>query len=565
MNRGGAARNAGDHNRIVVALPIATGAKVPGGQASNLLYVAAPPRETSSGMSLDACARMRFVIPLLAIALGGCPSSQHPGHGDDDQADAGMPDAPGPTCAMVIPTCSTTIVTHVPNAHTVVLRGDFATDGWTAGVPMTQAADGSWQAAIPANDEQVVVYKLFVDGAWIADPENPRKSPDGYGAFNSVVRVDCDHCPARPAMDWRDAIMYFIMIDRFSDGDASNNAPVDGAEFPGQYQGGDFAGITQKIEGGYFTDLGIRRSGSRRRSTTPRATTAPTATSTPATTAYWPKDETLIDSHYGTLDELKAMVASAHAHGIQILIDYVMNHVTTDSPTYLQNPSWFWPDNGSGDSCTSARQGNPTFNTVCWFDTFLPDLQHARRRRAQVGPGRAVMWAKQLGIDGFQLDAVGQVETVWFTDLRARERGARVGSALLHGRQRRSTATAISSSRTSTRTRARRSVRFPAGAGQVLLDAGSAATATCRISPIGFLARATTGYYGELGRDVERSSATTTCLARSASPTTARCSARGTAARSARGRTSRSSPPTRTRSSASPSRTRSCSRRPGCR
>jgi hypothetical protein len=78
---------------------------------------------------------------------------------------------------------------------------------------------GGFEATIPANDNQVIVYKFVVDGtSWIADPGNARKSPDGYGAFNSVMRVDCDHCPARAAIDWRDAVMYFVMVDRFYDG-----------------------------------------------------------------------------------------------------------------------------------------------------------------------------------------------------------------------------------------------------------------------------------------------------------------------------------------------------------
>ena len=373
-------------------------------------------------MTLDAVARMRrLVIPLLAIALAACPSSQNPGQTGDDTTDAGMPDAPGPTCANPVPTCSTTITTHVGGAASVILRGDFAADGWTTGVPMTKAADGSWQATLPANDQQVVVYKLFVDGVWMADPENPRKSPDGYGAFNSVVRVDCDHCPARPAMDWRDAIMYFILIDRFNNGDTGNDAPVAGAEYPGQYQGGDFTGITQKIEAGYFTQLGINTIWI----TSPLDNTHESYYGSDGHKysgyhGYWPKDETIVDSHYGTFDELKAMVASAHAHGIQILIDYVMNHVTTDSPTYAQHTSWFWPDdNGHGGNCVCG-QGCPTFDTVCWFDSFLPtfDMLNGDARKWSVD--NAIMWAKNLGIDGFRLDAVKQVETVWFTDLRAR-------------------------------------------------------------------------------------------------------------------------------------------------
>ena len=363
---------------------------------------------------------MRLLVPLFAIVLAACPSSQNPDHGGD--VDAGMPDATvAPTCANPIPTCTQTITTHVSGAATVVLRGDFSADGWTAGVPMTKNADGSWSATIPANDQQVVVYKLFTDGQWIADPDNPRKSPDGFGAFNSVTRVDCDHCHARAAIDWRDAIMYFIMIDRFNNGDKANDAPVAGAEYPGQYQGGDFVGITKKIEDGYFTQLGINTIWI----TSPLDNTHDSFYGSDGHKysgyhGYWPKDETIVDSHYGTEAELQGMVDSAHAHGIQILIDYVMNHVTTDSPTYQQHTNWFWPDdNGSGGNCVCG-QGCPTFNTVCWFDSFLPTFNMLNGEARNWSVDNAVMWAKKLGIDGFRLDAVKQVETVWFTDLRAR-------------------------------------------------------------------------------------------------------------------------------------------------
>ena len=327
------------------------------------------------------------------------------------------------TACPPVPACSQTIEFH-GTATSVSLRGDFAPDGWTTGIQMTPIA-GGFTATVPASDEQVIVYKFVVDGTWQADAANTRKTPDGAGGFNSVVRVDCDHCPStRAPMDWRDGIMYFLLIDRFADGDVSNDITVAGAEYPGQYQGGDLAGITQKIDAGYFTDLGINVIW----------ITSPldnTHASFPGSDGhkysgyhgYWPKDETQIDSHYGTEADLKTMVDHAHAKGIQVLLDYVMNHVTTDSPTYIQNPGWFWPnDNGQGGNCVCG-QGCPVFNTVCWFDNFLPTFNMLNADARKWSVDNAVMWAKRVGIDGFRLDAVKQVETVWFTDMRARANG----------------------------------------------------------------------------------------------------------------------------------------------
>ena len=364
---------------------------------------------------------VRFALVSMCVVLAGCPSAQNPNSGDDHQDGGAGSDAGGSACPPV-PTCSTTIEFH-GTGTTVQLRGDFAPDGWTAGVDMTPMA-GGFTVTLPANNKQVIVYKFVVDGKWITDPANTHQTPDGYGAFNSVTRVSCDTCPARAAMDWRDGIMYFLLIDRFADGDVSNDTTVAGAEYPGQYQGGDIAGVTQKIDAGYFTDLGINVIW----------ITSPldnTHASFPGSDGhqysgyhgYWPKDETIIDSHYGTEADLKTMVDHAHARGIQVLLDYVMNHVTTDSPTYIQNPNWFWPNNnGQGGNCVCG-QGCPTFNTVCWFDTFLPTFNMLNADARKWSVDNAVMWAQKLGIDGFRLDAVKQVETVWFTDMRARGNG----------------------------------------------------------------------------------------------------------------------------------------------
>ena len=368
-------------------------------------------------MRLDARSRVRRAV--LLVLLAACPRAVDPHQTGDNGGDGGvMPDAPA--CAAV-PSCSVTISYHGAGT-TVSLHGDFdPVTGWTTGVAMTPDGMGGFSVTLPVANKQVIVYKFVVDGTWIADPENPRKSPDGYGAFNSVVRAACDMCPpARAAMDWRDGIMYFVVLDRFDNGDPSNDMPVSGAEPPGQYQGGDLAGLRMKIESGYFTDLGINTIWI----TSPLDNThnAYRGTDTHMYSGYhgyWPKDETLVDSHFGSEADLLALVASAHARGINILIDYVMNHVTIDSATYTANPSWFWPnDNGAGGNCICG-QGCP-FDDKCWFDTFLPTFNMTNPPARNWSVENALEWAKKAGIDGFRLDAVKQVDISWFSQTRAR-------------------------------------------------------------------------------------------------------------------------------------------------
>ncbi|MEZ4399562.1 MAG: alpha-amylase family glycosyl hydrolase [Kofleriaceae bacterium] len=370
----------------------------------------------------------RLALLALIIAAAGCPSAQVPG--DDVMTDAGVDAAgdaaidapPAPVCAQPVPSCTLTI-RYVGPGSSVILRGDFAADGWTVGVPMTQA-DVGWSATIPAADQQIVVYKLVVDGVWQADPGNPRTTPDGFGGRNSVVRVDCDHCPPRPTIDWRDAVLYFVMVDRFANGDPGNDRPL-GLEPPADYRGGDFVGLRQQIEAGYFTQLGVNT----------LWLTSPLDNADGAGRGsdghdyagyhgYWPKDLEQIEARIGTEAELKAAIDAAHARGINVILDYAMNHVHAESPTYRDHSDWFWPnDNGRGGDCVcggGCSWDDPFERKRCWFTSYLPDFDFRNDDARRFSVANAVTWAKRLGADGFRLDAVKHIEDAWITDLRGR-------------------------------------------------------------------------------------------------------------------------------------------------
>jgi len=378
------------------------------------------------------------VSALLAFACAACPGEQSPGDGDDDDGDgsipdgdagidAGTPDAPtNPVCETPVPSCTYTFQYSGPGTS-VVLRGDFAADGWTTGVTM-QRNGTTWEATVPAGDQQVIVYKLVVDGTWQADPGNPRTTPDSYGGRNSVVRVDCDHCPSRPALDWRDAIIYFVMIDRFANGSPGNDTPVGGLEAPAEYQGGDFAGLRQKIDDGYFDALAINTLWI----TSPLDNADFRGRGTDGHDysgyhGYWPRDLDRVESRLGTEAELKAVITAAHAHGINVILDYVMNHVATDSPVYTQHPTWFWPNsNGRGGDCVcggGCSWDDGFERKKCWFTSYLPDFDFRNDDARRYSVANAVAWAQRLGADGFRLDAVKHIEDAWLTDLRGRLAG----------------------------------------------------------------------------------------------------------------------------------------------
>ncbi|MEI8343278.1 MAG: hypothetical protein WCH43_17290, partial [Verrucomicrobiota bacterium] len=79
---------------------------------------------------------------------------------------------------------------------------------------------------------------------------------DGNGNTSNVIRVPLD---SSTAFRWQDAVMYYTFTDRFSDGDKSNDKPLNdpNVKWPANYHGGDWRGIRQKIEEGYFDALGV--------------------------------------------------------------------------------------------------------------------------------------------------------------------------------------------------------------------------------------------------------------------------------------------------------------------
>jgi glycosidase len=286
-----------------------------------------------------------------------------------------------------------------------------------------------WSATVDVPWDAPVEYKFVVDGNWITDPSNPDQVDDGVGGFNSVIDgITCEEWTCEPPLvgdfDWRDAVLYFVFVDRFVDGDPSNNgASVPNVEQPANYQGGDWAGVLSKIEDGYFTDLGINVLWL----TVPMDNTDDSGMGNDAHRhsayhGYWPKDLDAVEQRFGTLTDLVAVVEAAHLRDIKVIVDYAMNHVHASSPVYTQNPSWFWPlDNGGkycvcGDGCSwDGADGKR-----CWFTDYLPDFDFTNQAARNFSVQNAIDWIELTGIDGFRLDAVKHIEDAWITDLRAR-------------------------------------------------------------------------------------------------------------------------------------------------
>ena len=139
---------------------------------------------------------------------------------------------------------------------------------------------------------------------------------------------------------WDNATVYFMLTDRFRNGNTSNDHsygrtldkdgnPIPGWDTaPGTFHGGDFAGITQAIEEGYFTDLGVNALWI----SAPYEQTHGYCDSGNGHFAhysyhgYYVLDYTETDANFGTPEEFETLVDTAHEHGIRVIMDIVMNH-----------------------------------------------------------------------------------------------------------------------------------------------------------------------------------------------------------------------------------------------
>lgn len=374
-----------------------------------------------------------FASTMLAacLGLGACNA----GISDGGGGGAGAGTGEGGACVEEGAPCNVLFRYPLSNAQSVELRGDFAADGWEVGIPLEIDA-GEWRVTVAAPNGSAIRYKYLVNGTdWVTDPTNPDQEDDGFGAKNSVKHVACGErtCPTgeggqgagvpEGSFDWRSAVLYFVFVDRFRNGDPTNDDPVPDVETPANYQGGDYAGLLEMIEAGYFEELGVNALWLTVPMDNPNvAGPGADGHAYSAYHGYWPSNLTEVEEHFGDMALLKQVVEAAHERGIKVLFDYAMNHVHSENPLFTEQPNWFWSLDFDGKYCVCGDGcgWDGYEGRRCWFRDYLPDwnFQSPEARAASVD--NAIWWIKETGVDGYRLDAVKHIETVWIEDLRRR-------------------------------------------------------------------------------------------------------------------------------------------------
>lgn len=285
---------------------------------------------------------------------------------------------------------------------------------------------------------------------------------------------------------WDNASVYFLLTDRFKNGNTSNDHsygratdangnPLPGWDTnPGTFHGGDFAGITQAINEGYFDDLGVNA----------LWISAPyeqihgycdsgKGFAHYSYHGYYVLDYTETDANFGTREEFKTMVDTAHEHGLRVIMDIVMNHTGYNTVkdmeefnfgTLLSGASeykykldgvgdvnnhidfkssasdwgrWWGNDwirsglpgytEGGGDDITRSLEGLPDFRTEQTKSVSIPPILKTKwtqegtynAKVSKYGNSNTVTgylttwlseWVKEYGVDGFRCDTAKHVE-----------------------------------------------------------------------------------------------------------------------------------------------------------
>lgn len=229
-----------------------------------------------------------------------------------------------------------------------------------------------------------------------------------------------------------DDVIYFVMTDRFANGDPNNDqggtTPLTQGCFdpkdPRAFHGGDLKGLYQKLD--YLQELGVTALW-----LTPVMVNRAAQAGSCGYHGYWGLDFVNTDPHLGTNDDLKQLIAAAHQRNIKVFLDMIANH-TADVISYAGNPESYRPlekpayspvvDPRWANVKNPAWLNNPAYYNNRGDSTFAGEsaiygdfhgLDDLDTRQQTVISGMIDIfkfWIREYQVDGFRLDTVKHVD-----------------------------------------------------------------------------------------------------------------------------------------------------------
>lgn len=263
--------------------------------------------------------------------------------------------------------------------------------------------------------------------------------------------------------DWRDQILYQIVVDRFDNGDPTNDIQDGIGPEPGaleRFQGGDWRGIRTRLD--YLERLGVTALWL----SPPYANVSRTERED-GYHGYWPADFTRANPRFGTLEELRGLVRDAHERNMLVILDVVPNHAGRvfaydldadgevdegeveppfadppyDVPLLWTHRPRLWTRDGSGVRARLTLgdmhfhrhgRGDLAVQVQKELGDFPSGLRDLHTERAEVVDALVethVWWVEQTDVDGFRIDAVPHAGRLFWTEFcrRLRARLAELG------------------------------------------------------------------------------------------------------------------------------------------
>ena len=219
--------------------------------------------------------------------------------------------------------------------------------------------------------------------------------------------------------------VYFVMTDRFENGDKSNDGGgltggrLGGGDDPtdiAYYHGGDFKGLTSRLD--YIANLGFTSIW-----ITPPVVNQFVQQGSAGYHGYWGTDFTTIDPHYGTEADFKNFVSRSHALGMKVIVDIVVNHTadvikyTIGSTTYREPADFPYKTCAGKVFDPSKFAGLASFPQLCAKNSFayiprtstydrkikkpdfLNDLTNYHNRGDSIWSGTSVTQGDFVGLD----------------------------------------------------------------------------------------------------------------------------------------------------------------------
>lgn len=197
---------------------------------------------------------------------------------------------------------------------------------------------------------------------------------------------------------WKDEVIYLIMVDRFFNGNPKNDRKSD-PRAPFAYHGGDLEGIIQKLD--TLKDLGVTMLW-----LTPVSDNQDNALEGKywGYHGYWIQRFDKVEEHFGSELDFKRLVDAAHARGLKVILDAVVNHPGYDAPMAQEYSyrDWFHK-NGDITDWEDPYQ-NENFKLAG-----LPDFNSENLEVLKFMEDAWSSWVKRYGIDGFRMDTVRHV------------------------------------------------------------------------------------------------------------------------------------------------------------